>query len=273
MRWIDQRGSEVLDRNECLRLLAMHAGGVGRVGFTDGSRVAIEPVNYRMYEKDLVIQIGPGSIMAATDPPSVVSFEVDGVTPHEAFSVLVRGLASIPSERVAALARPRHASPLVPEPGTVYAMIRTDTVTGRRFAVRTPEVTPGDGTVVGDLHLGPAVVVGRDASIREAAAAMEEHGTTSVILGQQPAWLLSEHDLVGGLAAGLRPDDAAGDLATRTPLWVTTTTPATDAAAMLAKHCVPHLLVLHPDGTTAGVLSGRDLLRQLMRERSGVRRS
>ncbi len=46
MGWIDQRGSEVLGRNECLRLLAVlavRAGGVGRVGLVDAGHAVPPP--------------------------------------------------------------------------------------------------------------------------------------------------------------------------------------------------------------------------------------
>ena len=77
--WIDQRGSEVLTRNECLRLLAMGAGGVGRLGLAEEGRVVIQPVNYRMFNGDVLIQIGFGSMLEATRSQSIVSFEIDQV--------------------------------------------------------------------------------------------------------------------------------------------------------------------------------------------------
>jgi len=51
--WIDQRGSEVLDRNECQRLLSVAAGGVGRIGLVNAGQVMIKPVNYRMFDADV----------------------------------------------------------------------------------------------------------------------------------------------------------------------------------------------------------------------------
>lgn len=77
MMWIDQRGSEVFTRNECLRL-ALGAGGVGRIGMVAvDDNVLIEPVNYRMLDGDVLVQVGPGSILDAATENRIVSFEVD----------------------------------------------------------------------------------------------------------------------------------------------------------------------------------------------------
>ena len=132
--WIDLRGSEVLSRNECIRLLAVHAGGVGRIGLIEDGRVIIEPVNYRMLDDEILLQVGPGWKLEATDPPSIVSFEVDDVGMHAAWSLLVRGLARPADDGVAARGRPRDAQPWVPEPGSSFVTIRPDVVSGRRFA-------------------------------------------------------------------------------------------------------------------------------------------
>ena len=53
--WLDRRGSEVLARNECRRLLALGAGGVGRVGLVEPEGVLVLPVNYGMLDEDIVI--------------------------------------------------------------------------------------------------------------------------------------------------------------------------------------------------------------------------
>jgi len=269
MGWIDQRGSEVLGRNECLRLLAVRAGGVGRIGLVDAGHAVIEPMNYRMFDHDILIQVGPGLLRDAAERRSVVSFEVDSVEPCEAWSVAARG----PSRRLddpVERALPERARPLVPEPGSSFVMIRTDVLTGRRFPLdRSVPLEPGGACrEVGDVDLRRPVGLPRDVTVREAAAAMEEAQISSVLLGDHPSWLVSEHDLVGALAAGLGPDEHASDVATRSPLWITTTSTLVDAVAMMARHCVQHLVVITPDGMTVGVLSRREAMRQLLATRT-----
>jgi len=135
MGWIDQRGSEVLPRNECLRLLALNAGGVGRVALAHDGRVVIEPVNYRVLDDDIVLQVGPGMMLDAVDQGAVLTFEVDSVAPPTAWSVSARGPARRISPDLAAKALPARGAPLVRDPGATFARIRTDVVSGRRFEV------------------------------------------------------------------------------------------------------------------------------------------
>ena len=138
--WLDQRGSEVLVRSECQRLLALGAGGVGRVGLVEPEGVLVLPVNYRMLDEDIVIQVGEGSILDAAREQAIVGFEIDDVDVAEgrAWSVFVRGLATVldPNERPSSgSARPLERGPLVPEPGLAFVRIRTGVLTGRRFAL------------------------------------------------------------------------------------------------------------------------------------------
>jgi nitroimidazol reductase NimA-like FMN-containing flavoprotein (pyridoxamine 5'-phosphate oxidase superfamily) len=136
--WIDQRGSEVLERNECLRLLALRAGGVGRFGLLDSGQVVVEPVNYRMLDQDVVVQVGPGSMLEAARSEAIVAFETDelSVAEGQAWSVLVQGLATVVSD--VGSARPAGGAPLVPEPGLSFVRIRTEHLSGRRFTLRPP---------------------------------------------------------------------------------------------------------------------------------------
>lgn len=136
--WIDQRGSEVLTRNESLRLLAAAAGGIGRIGLVDEGRVVIQPVNYRMLDNDVLLQIGPGMMLEAAIRQTLVSFEVDRVDTSQgnAWSVLMHGLATVIDRDSGAVgARPAEAAPLVPEPGTSLVRIRTEVLSGRRFSL------------------------------------------------------------------------------------------------------------------------------------------
>jgi CBS domain-containing protein len=270
MAWLDQRGSAVLPRNECIRLLALYAGGVGRVGIVNDGRPLIMPVNYRMLGEDVLVHIGRGTMLDAVERSSVLAFEVDSALPPEAWSVYVRGPARIVEHpSVLADARPTGPGPIVPHPGAVDVVIRSDVVSGRRFPMPRlhHDVGATPSRTLDALGLRPPVRVSGDATIRDAASAMEAAQTSSVVLGDHPMWLVSEHDLIGGLAAGLDPASDARNVATRAPLWVTTSSTVEDAAAVMAKHCVEHLLVITAEGELVGVLSRREALRLLVEER------
>jgi nitroimidazol reductase NimA-like FMN-containing flavoprotein (pyridoxamine 5'-phosphate oxidase superfamily) len=132
--WIDQRGSEILDTAECVRLLALAAkeDHVGRLAVNDGQSPLVVPLNFVFHGGDVFIRIGPGRLSDLV-PDSFVSFEVDRVETDSgvAWSVLARGLAS----KAADDTRYGKAMPeaWVPEPGHMVCFIRPDVVTGRRF--------------------------------------------------------------------------------------------------------------------------------------------
>jgi len=137
--WLDQRGSEVLNRAECLRLLAIGAGGIGRIGFLDSEGVVIQPVNYRMLDHDVMVQVGGGSILDAARRQTIVGFEIDEVDTAggHAWSVFVRGLATALDEHARPQdARPHNGEPLIPESGASLVRIRTEILSGRRFPLR-----------------------------------------------------------------------------------------------------------------------------------------
>lgn len=95
--WIDARGAEVLERGECLRLLALHDGGIGRLAIATPSAPLVLPVNYALVDEDVVIRTDPGPKLEAARKRALVAFETDGVDPvHQiAWSVLVQGMAEV----------------------------------------------------------------------------------------------------------------------------------------------------------------------------------
>jgi hypothetical protein len=137
MMWVDQRGSEILQRPECLRLLALEsrADGLGRLALSRAGAPIVQPVNFAYHHGDILIRLGEG-LMADTVPGSVVAFEVDGVDREEgvAWSVLVRGLACR-VEDTGALPADGSPRPMAPIPGSEVVALRPEVVTGRRFAL------------------------------------------------------------------------------------------------------------------------------------------
>jgi uncharacterized protein len=132
--WIDQRGSEVLSRPECLRLLAMAAkeDHVGRLAVADLHAPLVVPLNFTFHERLVFVRIGPGRVSELA-PGSLVAFEIDKVAPSrgEAWSVLLQGLAStVATGEIPVMKMPR---PWVPEPGDQVISVRPDVVSGRRF--------------------------------------------------------------------------------------------------------------------------------------------
>jgi nitroimidazol reductase NimA-like FMN-containing flavoprotein (pyridoxamine 5'-phosphate oxidase superfamily) len=91
---VDRNGLEVLQRDECLRLLRHHS--LGRVGLTFGALPTVLPVNYHLNGDRIVVRTGAGSKLDAAMRNMVVAFEVDDFDPmyHSGWSVVVTGIAS-----------------------------------------------------------------------------------------------------------------------------------------------------------------------------------
>jgi nitroimidazol reductase NimA-like FMN-containing flavoprotein (pyridoxamine 5'-phosphate oxidase superfamily) len=90
---VDRNGLEVLDRDECLRLL--DSATLGRVGVNVSALPTVLPVNFRLTDGRIIFRTGPGTKLAAATRNAVVAFEVDDIDPlsHTGWSVVVTGVA------------------------------------------------------------------------------------------------------------------------------------------------------------------------------------
>ena len=90
-----EEGLELLDEEECLRLLS--GATIGRVAVTIGALPAIFPVNFTMSSGAVVFRTGEGTKLAAATDHAVVAFEADGwdALEHDGWSVLAVGQARV----------------------------------------------------------------------------------------------------------------------------------------------------------------------------------
>lgn len=128
-------GLELLDRHECLALLARSSlGRIAVVG--DGERPLIFPVNFALDGESIVFRTDPGTkLRRATH--GWVAFECDGVDGvyHTGWSVVASGLAEQVrnTAEIAELAR----LPLAlwcPGPKSAWIRVRPRMLSGRRIA-------------------------------------------------------------------------------------------------------------------------------------------
>ena len=141
MPYVDRRsGLEVLERRECLELLASHP--VGRVAVVLGSAPMIFPVNYVLDGDCILFRSDDGSKLAGARNASHMSFEIDGIDDGGGWSVVVNGVGR---EVVDATELVRMETldlqPWTPGAKAHWIRIRPETVTGRRIA-RRPEEPP-----------------------------------------------------------------------------------------------------------------------------------
>ncbi len=142
---LDHNGLEVLDRDECLRLLGEAV--IGRVGVSSGALPRVLPVNFRLDGDRILIRTGRGTKLDAATANAVVAFEVDDIDPVDqtGWSVLVTGVArevTDPAELAAVRAAP--LARWAPQgPDDRLMAISTELVDGRRILRdRAEAVTP-----------------------------------------------------------------------------------------------------------------------------------
>ncbi|HEY5978484.1 MAG TPA: pyridoxamine 5'-phosphate oxidase family protein [Microlunatus sp.] len=82
-----------LSRSACDALLKRHA--VGRVGFCGGAGPVILPVNYRLYNDQIVFRTSPSGTLSELCRRTPVAFEIDGIDEAavSGWDVLGRGFA------------------------------------------------------------------------------------------------------------------------------------------------------------------------------------
>jgi nitroimidazol reductase NimA-like FMN-containing flavoprotein (pyridoxamine 5'-phosphate oxidase superfamily) len=128
----DRQQLEVLDRQRCLTLLGTVR--VGRLVFTEGAMPAVQPVNFRMHDDDVVIRVAGGGKLLAAMNNSIVAFQADELDPElrTGWSVTVVGHASliVDVEELVEVAG-IWLQPWVEGRRDHFVRIRTEQVTGR----------------------------------------------------------------------------------------------------------------------------------------------
>ncbi|OBF90814.1 pyridoxamine 5'-phosphate oxidase-like FMN-binding protein [Mycolicibacterium flavescens] len=128
---------ETLNRRQCLDLL----GGVrvGRLVFTEDALPAVQPVNFRLWNDDVVIRVAGGPKLAAATDNQVVAFQADELDAdlRTGWSVTVVGHAE-PITDVDELVElsGTFLQPWVDGRRDHFVRIRTEKMTGRRFRER-----------------------------------------------------------------------------------------------------------------------------------------
>ncbi len=92
---VDRNGLQVLERDECMRLLA--SATLGRIGVSSGALPVVLPVNFCVDSDHILIRTSTGTKLDAALRDSVVAFEVDDFDAmyHSGWSVVVTGVAHV----------------------------------------------------------------------------------------------------------------------------------------------------------------------------------
>lgn len=132
---LDSAGLQILTPEECLSLLG--SAPVGRVIFTDRALPAVQPVNFLLDGRDVVIRTALGSKLAAAVADTVVAFEADqfDAAMRSGWSVTAIGRARAVRdygeiERLASLP----LAPWAPGSRDHFIVMRVEEITGRRLS-------------------------------------------------------------------------------------------------------------------------------------------
>ncbi|NUR84578.1 MAG: pyridoxamine 5'-phosphate oxidase family protein [Nonomuraea sp.] len=133
---LDSSGLQVLSRQECFLLLS--SAPIGRIVFTDRALPAVQPVNFHLDDRSIVIRTATGSKLAAATRGAIVAFEADEFDPclRTGWSVTAVGPARAVTdpaelERLAALPLTTWA----PGHRDHYIVVEAEQISGRRIAV------------------------------------------------------------------------------------------------------------------------------------------
>jgi nitroimidazol reductase NimA-like FMN-containing flavoprotein (pyridoxamine 5'-phosphate oxidase superfamily) len=134
MRPVDRDGVEVLDHDECLRLITGRE--VGRIGIVDSGQPIILPMNYSMVGDTIVMRTSAGTKLQHAHG-SAACFEVDDidVTTRAGWSVLAVGRLETITEYDDADVRAVRGLPLSPWADGArphWMRLVTQRLTGRR---------------------------------------------------------------------------------------------------------------------------------------------
>lgn len=128
-------GIEMIDREECVRLLAGEE--IGRVGFVNGSTPEILPVNYALDGEAVVFATASGSKLRCADR-GAITFEVDHLdaATRSGWSVVIHGHAhevtDLDAPRFVEAVRHLALHPWAPGERSHFIRIEPRVVTGRR---------------------------------------------------------------------------------------------------------------------------------------------
>ncbi len=132
-----------LTADECWERL--QAGHVGRVVFVDGDRPVALPVNYCIFDRDIVFRTAASSSVLASSYAGHVSFQIDDIDEHQraGWSVLATGSVQRADGQTELRALQEiGVDPWVEGPRTLYLRLVVRSITGRRLMLADRSSSP-----------------------------------------------------------------------------------------------------------------------------------
>lgn len=133
---MDSNPVRELTDEECWELLSAHE--LGRLGFRLLEQVHVVPINYTVDEDTLLFRTAEGSKLLGVVMHGDVVLEIDDHDDHDAWSVIVRGVAQLLDEASAHRADNLPLRPWVDNPKYNVVEIVPTEITGRAFRLHRP---------------------------------------------------------------------------------------------------------------------------------------
>ena len=137
---VDRNGLEILERAECLQLLATAA--FGRLAYSCGGIPAVVPVNVASAHDRMLFRLGAGAALAAIYDRQLLTLEVDAIDLDACCGWSVN-IVGTPGGDPRSTRRNRRAGAqvMVAAESTRLFSLRTDHVEGRRLAPPRPPIS------------------------------------------------------------------------------------------------------------------------------------
>lgn len=113
----------------------------------------------------------------------------------------------------------------------------------------------GLSTTLGSLDLGPLTIVSELDSLEFVAETFVRRGTSCAMLNESPFRVVTERDLAAAWAQNRSATDNVALIASDNPYWASLETTVAEAAALMMRVGIRHLVVLDFDGRPTGVVS------------------
>jgi CBS domain-containing protein len=123
----------------------------------------------------------------------------------------------------------------------------------------------GLDATLGGMHVRQPTFVAASDTLASVASAMIRDGVSCAILKEPPLRVVTELDLVRGLAQGRRPEDEIAAVASEHPNWAPPSASVSEAAALMVSLGIRHLVVLDISERPSGVVSMAELFDVLVR--------
>lgn len=113
----------------------------------------------------------------------------------------------------------------------------------------------GLATTLGFLDLRPLTIVSESDSLEHVAKTMLNQAISCAVLEEPPLRVVTERDLAVAWAQNRSAHDSVALVSSTNPYWTSLDTTVAEAAALMMRLGIRHLVVLDGDGRPTGVVS------------------